>query len=150
MEEKRTGFGMRGDTLQQGQGVADAIGGRSGESRSWRHEQGVDRDNFLQQSGCDAEGVPEIGCELLERFAFFAQFEECPFASCRNGNFDNELFHRADGGASWLESTRGDASRFNVGTFGLLWQRRGKGIQPTGGADSTPWSLKIHSRRRNS
>ena len=35
--------------------------------------------------------------ELLGRFAFFAQFEECPLASGRDGDIYNELFHLADG-----------------------------------------------------
>ena len=45
LQEERAGVGVGGDALEQGEGVADAVGGVGGEGR--RGEERVDGDDFL-------------------------------------------------------------------------------------------------------
>ena len=50
---------MRGNTLEEGKGVADAVGGMSGEC--WRGEKGVDGDDFLKKGGNGSVRMPQDG-----------------------------------------------------------------------------------------
>ena len=77
-EEEGSGVLVRGDALEQGQGVANAVRGVRRQSR-WR-EEGVDGNNLLEKSGHGAKGMPKDGGQVFAVFPLFRQFQEDIFA----------------------------------------------------------------------
>mmetsp|Transcript_25140 Transcript_25140/g.52069 ORF Transcript_25140/g.52069 Transcript_25140/m.52069 type:complete len:349 (+) Transcript_25140:249-1295(+) len=73
-EEESAGVGVGGHALEEGQGVAHPVGGVGREGRGG--EEGVDADDFLEEGGDGAVGVPEDGGQVGEVLAVFGQFEE--------------------------------------------------------------------------
>lgn len=74
IEEQGAGLVVRCHTLEEGEGVADAVGGSRGELG--RVEQGVDGNDLLDERGHDTEGVPQDQGELRNLFALLAELQE--------------------------------------------------------------------------
>ena len=68
-EEEGSGVLVRGDALEQGQGVANAVRGVGRQSR--RGEEGIDGNNFLEKSGHGAKGMPKDGGQVFAVFPLF-------------------------------------------------------------------------------
>ena len=65
---------MRGNALQEGQRVADPVGGVR--RQRGRAQAGVHGQDLLQQAGYDAEAVPQVGRELGEGLPLLAQLRK--------------------------------------------------------------------------
>lgn len=74
VEEQCAGLVVGGHTLKKGQGIADPVGGSSGELGGV--EEGVDRYDLLDQGGHDAEGMPQDQRKLRDLLPLLAELEE--------------------------------------------------------------------------
>ena len=70
-QKRLSGIGMGGDALEQCQGVADPIRGMGGE-RGWS-QQGVNRDNLLEQGRHGARRMPQNGSQIRKAFSFLGE-----------------------------------------------------------------------------
>lgn len=72
-EEEAAGFWVGGDALEEGEGVADAVGGVGGKGGGG--EGAVDAADLLEEGGDRAVGVPQDGGEVAEDFPLLAQLQ---------------------------------------------------------------------------
>ena len=91
-EEEGSGVLVRGDALEQGQGVANAVRGVGRQSR--RGEEGIDGNNLLEKSGHGAKGMPKDGGQVFAVFPLFRQFQEDVFALFEMESACNAIYVR--------------------------------------------------------
>lgn len=74
LQEKATRLRVAGNTLQQRQRIAHAVG--RVRRQAGRLQHGVDGHNLLQQRRHGAKAVPEVGRKLGERLALLAELQQ--------------------------------------------------------------------------
>ena len=76
------GVGVRGDTLQQRQGVAHPVGLMRGQSR--RVDRWVNVDDFLKQCSDRPERMPEHGGQIWYNFSLLAAMRRFRYITVNN------------------------------------------------------------------
>ena len=99
LEEEGAGLRVGGGALQEGEGVADAVGCVCGQRR-WR-EQRVYGDNLLQQGRDGADAVPQVGCELRKGLPLLAEFQEGVLSRGRVGELKHIGGRHRPRGQKW-------------------------------------------------
>ena len=80
---------MRGDTLEEGEGVADPVGLVGGEHG--RVDGRVDVDDLLQQSRHRPEAVPEHGGQVTHNLPLLAELEQSRLPCVRAAKLNDPL-----------------------------------------------------------
>lgn len=73
-EKSTSGFRVGGDTLEQGESIADPIRSRGRER--WRRKERIDVDDLCQKNGHGPKRVPEDECEIVILLSPFAELEQ--------------------------------------------------------------------------
>jgi hypothetical protein len=78
IEEKTAGFFVGSNTLEQSQRIAAAVGYARRES--WWRQKRINGNNFLEEGGDGAEGVPENRSKVWEFLSLLAELQQGSFS----------------------------------------------------------------------